>query len=95
METIKDKTPSEQADEIVEMFAEIINLRDFDGPHWEKELDICSTDCAILHVTGIIEVLKRDNNIIVDGEYPYMVSVNQDAIDHHQSILSVLEGRVG
>lgn len=83
------KTPSEQADEIVEMFAEIINLRDFDGPHWEKELDICSTDCAILHVTGIIEVLWEIDEAVGKGSISILPQIN-----HYQQILTILKEKL-
>lgn len=81
METIKDKTPEQQADEIVEMFrSELLRTAGTSSG---------MLPCAILHVTGIIEVLWNIDNVIGKDSISILPQIN-----HYQQILTILKSKL-
>ena len=75
------KTLSEQADEIVEMFT--LQLFMYPGMTDKKVVNI-----AILHVTGIIEVLEK---VMKDSLLPSTALIKE--LDDYQQILTILKSR--
>lgn len=88
------KTPSEQADEIVEMFKkqrmEIMTRQDSipcvmsDFPTTKSAIN-----CAILHVTGIIEVLER---LVKDSLLPSAALIKE--LDEQRNLLTILKNKL-
>lgn len=80
------KTPSEQADEIVEMFRDTCTIYEWTGRGYNvDELTTikCQTIAAVKHVTGIIEVLER---------IPPYASIRE--FNHYQQILTILKEKL-
>ena len=71
------KNPSEQADEIVWMFRKVV-------PFKEDYMQL-----AILHVTGIIEVLWNIDNVIGKDSISILPQIN-----HYQQILTILKEKL-
>lgn len=88
-----NKTPSEQADEIVEMFRDCIDEYPVRCSLYCNGGDIerkpASISLAILHVTGIIEVLWNIDNVIGKDSISILPQIN-----HYQQILTILKEKL-
>lgn len=84
------KTPSEQADEIVEMFRDCIDDYPVECTVYcsggDIEREPASVSLAILHVTGIIEVLERCKAL----DHGFVLR----ELNEHKQILDILKSKL-